>query len=49
MTTIIKDESGKIYRYAKSYYGPGNNFCSMWDFNDLLPPKEKEWEPKYKY
>jgi len=46
---LIKDPDGKIYRYSKTYYGPGDNFCSMWDFNDLLPEQEKIWEPKYQY
>ncbi len=49
VASFIKDENGNIIRYAKSYFGPGDNFCAMWDFNDLLPPQEKVWEPKYKY
>ena len=49
VATIVKEKSGKLFRYAKSYYGPGDNFCSMWDFMDLLPPKGNPWETKYKY
>jgi hypothetical protein len=40
VASFVKDEHVKIIRYAKSYFGPGDNFCAMWDFNDLLPPQE---------
>ncbi|MBC8197503.1 MAG: DUF899 family protein [Candidatus Marinimicrobia bacterium] len=46
---LIKDDDENIYLYSKSYYGPGDNFCSMWDFNDLLPPQKTPWSPKYNY
>ena len=48
-SALIKNKDGKIYQYSKTFYGPGDNFCSMWDFNDLLPISKKMWEPKYKY
>jgi len=49
VVTFIKNENGDIFRYAKSFFGPGDNFCTMWDFNDLLPIQEETWAPKYTY
>jgi len=49
VVTFIKNENGEIFRYAKSFFGPGDNFCAMWDFNDLLPIQDETWAPKYIY
>ena len=49
VVTFIKNENGEIFRYAKSFFGPGDNFCAMWDFNDLLPIQDEIWVPKYTY
>jgi predicted dithiol-disulfide oxidoreductase (DUF899 family) len=46
---LILDENKNIFMYSKSYYRPGDNFCSMWDFNDLLPPQKTNWSPKLNY
>ena len=46
---LIKDKKNNIFQYSKTFFGPGDNFCSMWDFNDLLPLSKEEWTPKYKY
>ena len=49
VVTYIKNENGEIFQYAKSFFGPGDNFCAMWDFNDLLPFQDETWVPKYTY
>ena len=49
VVSFIKDETGKKFRYAKSYLGPGDNYCVMWDFNNLLPIQDPVWAPKYQY
>ncbi|MDP6685176.1 MAG: DUF899 family protein [Candidatus Marinimicrobia bacterium] len=49
IATFIRKKTGNIFRYTKSYFGPGDNYCNMWDINDLLPPLEEEWAPKYSY
>ena len=46
---LIKNKENNIFQYSKIFYGPGNNFCSMWDFNDLLPIPKEEWTPEYNY
>jgi predicted dithiol-disulfide oxidoreductase (DUF899 family) len=49
VVTFIKNENGDIFRYAKSFFVPGDNFCAMRDFNDLLPIQKETWAPKYTY
>lgn len=42
-------ENGKIYFHSRTYFGPGDNYCNMWDFVDLLPKGVDGWIPKYDY
>jgi len=37
-----KDDDGKITRESKTFFGPGDNFCSVWHFFDMLPQNGKE-------
>jgi predicted dithiol-disulfide oxidoreductase (DUF899 family) len=43
------DEKGQIYLFSRSYFGPGDNFCVLWDLMDLMPEGYNKWEPKYQY
>ena len=43
-----KEADGRIIHVTKDYFGPGDDYCSIWHFFDLLP-MEKEWEPQYHY
>ena len=42
-------EGGKILFHSRTYFGPGDNYCNMWDFIDLLPKGVNGWVPKYDY
>ena len=46
-TFVMKN--GKIFRHADSVFGPGDNYCAIWDLFDLLPGKATDWEAKFKY
>jgi predicted dithiol-disulfide oxidoreductase (DUF899 family) len=37
VSVFTKDAKGKIQRVSDSELGPGDNFCVLWDFFDLLP------------
>jgi predicted dithiol-disulfide oxidoreductase (DUF899 family) len=37
-----KDENGKITRVSKTFFGPGDYFCSVWHFFDMLPGQVNE-------
>jgi predicted dithiol-disulfide oxidoreductase (DUF899 family) len=43
-----RDANGDIYHVNKAGFGPGDAYCSLWHFLDLLP-SEKEWHPKFQY
>jgi predicted dithiol-disulfide oxidoreductase (DUF899 family) len=43
-----RDANGEIYHVNKAGFGPGDAFCGLWHFLDLLP-SEKEWHPKFQY
>ncbi len=49
VSTLLKDEQGKIFHVAKSFFGPGDDFCALWYLFDLLPIPNPDWEPKFKY
>ena len=44
-----KDDSGKIIRTTKDYFGPHDNYCGIWHIFDLLPNGINSWEPKFEY
>lgn len=49
VSTLLKDEGGKIFHIAKSFFGPGDDFCALWYLFDLLPVPNPDWEPKFSY
>jgi predicted dithiol-disulfide oxidoreductase (DUF899 family) len=49
VATFSKDDSGQIFFHVSSQFGPGDNFCSQWDFLRMLPNGENKWVPKYTY
>ncbi len=49
VSSFIKDENGKIIHVSDSLFGPGDDFCSLWFFFDLLPSGGDDWHSKYKY
>ena len=44
-----KAADGKIIHVTKDFFGPGDDYCSIWHFFDLLPSASDEWEPQYHY
>ena len=40
--SVFHKEDGKIKRISKTVFGPGDYFCSVWHFFDMLPKKDKE-------
>jgi len=37
VSVFHKDENGNIKRVAKDFFGPGDFYCNIWHFIDLLP------------
>ncbi|MGD7026263.1 DUF899 family protein [Sutcliffiella horikoshii] len=48
VTVFSKDDKGVIYRHASSFFGPGDDFCSVWPFFDLLPSGYEDYKPSKK-
>ncbi|MCH7471510.1 DUF899 family protein [bacterium] len=40
VSTLVKDAGGQIRRTGKSYFGPGDYYCSMWHLFDLFPQEQ---------
>jgi len=49
VSTYRKNTDGKIFRKARAVFGPGDDFCHVWHFLDLLPRGANGWEPKFTY
>ena len=47
--SVFKKRAGKIFRVSDTRFSPGDDFCSIWHFFDLLPEGAAGWRPKYKY
>lgn len=39
-----KEDDGKITRISKTFFGPGDFFCSVWHFYDMLPQNGEKAE-----
>lgn len=49
VSALYIGEDGEIYRSGYRFFGPGDDFCSVWHFLDLLPRGNRAWEPKFSY
>jgi predicted dithiol-disulfide oxidoreductase (DUF899 family) len=47
--SVFKRDSAKIKRVADTSFSPGDDFCSVWHFFDLIPEGAASWTPKFKY
>jgi len=47
--SVFKKRGDKIVRVSDTSFGPGDAFCSIWHFLDLLPEGAADWAPKFKY
>ncbi|HEX6719497.1 MAG TPA: DUF899 family protein [Pyrinomonadaceae bacterium] len=49
VSVFTKETDGKIYRVSRAEFGPGDDFCAVWHFFDLLPEGIDGWEPQLSY
>lgn len=47
--SAFKLEGGKILRVSDAAWSPGDDFCTLWHFFDLLPDGAAGWRPKLSY
>lgn len=49
VSVFTKESDGKLYRVSRAEFGPGDNFCAVWHFFDLLPEGIDGWVPRFSY
>jgi len=49
VSVFHRTKDGRIFRVSKDEFGPGDEYCTVWHFFDLLPDGSKGWEPKFRY
>src|SRR6266700_4688281 len=47
--SVFKRQGRKVVRVADTSFSPGDDFCPVWHFFDLIPEGAAGWEPKYRY
>jgi predicted dithiol-disulfide oxidoreductase (DUF899 family) len=47
--SVFRREGGRIVRVSDTSFEPGDAFCNVWHFFDLIPEGAAGWQPKYRY
>jgi len=47
--SVFRRDGGKILRVGDTGFSPGDDFCSVWHFLDLLPEGPAGWRPRFTY
>ena len=47
--SVFKRDGEKILRVSDAAWSPGDDFCTVWHFFDLLPDGAAGWSPKFSY
>jgi len=47
--SVFKRQDGKVLRVSDAGLGPGDDFCTLWHFFDLLPEGSGDWRPRFSY
>jgi predicted dithiol-disulfide oxidoreductase (DUF899 family) len=47
--SVFRKREGKIVRVADTQFSPGDDFCAVWHFFDLIPEGSDGWQPQYHY
>jgi predicted dithiol-disulfide oxidoreductase (DUF899 family) len=47
--SVFRRDGARILRVSDSGCGPGDDFCALWHFFDLLPEGAGEWRPRFGY
>jgi predicted dithiol-disulfide oxidoreductase (DUF899 family) len=47
--SVLRKRGQRICRVSDTRFGPGDDFCAIWHFFDLLPEGADGWQPQYKY
>ncbi len=48
-TTFRKGKGGVVERVSSAWFGPGDEYCSVWHFFALLADGDGGWHPRFRY
>lgn len=47
--SVFRRRGDQIVRVSDTSFSPGDDFCSVWHFFDLIPEGAGDWQPRYDY
>ncbi|MBO6513174.1 MAG: DUF899 family protein [Phycisphaerales bacterium] len=47
VSAFHKDDDGSIVRTGKDMFGPGDDFCPVWPFFELIKDGHADWQPRH--
>jgi predicted dithiol-disulfide oxidoreductase (DUF899 family) len=47
--SVFKKVDGRVVRVSDTAMGPGDDFCSLWHFFDMMPEGAAGWRPRFAY
>ena len=47
--STFRRDGDQVVNVANDYFGPGDAYCSVWHFFDLLADGAAGWTPQYRY
>ncbi|HYL03413.1 MAG TPA: DUF899 family protein [Steroidobacteraceae bacterium] len=47
--SVFARTGAKIVRVSDAAWSPGDDFCTLWHFFDLLPGGAADWKPQFSY
>jgi predicted dithiol-disulfide oxidoreductase (DUF899 family) len=47
--SVFQRQGERILRVSDMGFGPGDDFCAVWHFFDLLPAGSEGWKPRFRY
>lgn len=47
--SVFQRQAERIVRVADSGFSPGDDFCALWHFLELLPQGSGDWQPRFSY
>lgn len=47
--SVFRRQRGRLVRLSDTGSAPGDDFCALWHFLDLLPEGPAGWGPKFRY
>jgi len=47
--SVFRRDGHRILRVSDVHWGPGDDFCTVWHFFDLLPEGSAGWSPRFNY